>query len=138
MPARSVALVVLVTAVWGVNFVVIHVGLEHFPPLLFAALRFVLVALAVPFVPKPQVPVRYVIYSHDHADHISGGQVFTDAVVVAHENAKAAIRNMGVEGLVNAEDLAAGFSESEARGTTAERAAAARGSHKAASGYAPP
>ncbi|MGH7302373.1 MAG: MBL fold metallo-hydrolase, partial [Candidatus Rokuibacteriota bacterium] len=37
-------------------------------------------------------PVRYVIYSHDHADHISGGQVFTDtAIVVAHDNAKAAI-----------------------------------------------
>ena len=34
-----------------------------------------------------KVPVRYVVYSHDHADHISGGQVFTDAVVVAHENA---------------------------------------------------
>jgi glyoxylase-like metal-dependent hydrolase (beta-lactamase superfamily II) len=37
-------------------------------------------------------PVRYVIYSHDHADHISGGQVFTDtALVVAHDSAKAAI-----------------------------------------------
>ena len=37
-------------------------------------------------------PVRYVIYSHDHADHISGGQVFIDAaIVVAHDNAKAAI-----------------------------------------------
>jgi glyoxylase-like metal-dependent hydrolase (beta-lactamase superfamily II) len=37
-------------------------------------------------------PVKYVIYSHDHADHISGGQVFTDtAIVVAHDNAKAAI-----------------------------------------------
>ena len=37
-------------------------------------------------------PVRYVVYSHDHADHISGGEVFADtAVVVAHENAKAAI-----------------------------------------------
>jgi DNA helicase IV len=43
------------------------------------------------------------------------------------ENAKAAIRNMGVEGLVNAEDLAAGFGETAARGTTAERAAADRG-----------
>ena len=42
------------------------------------------------------------------------------------ENAKAAIRNMGVEGLVNPEDLAAGFGESTARGTTAERAAADR------------
>ncbi|NNG04714.1 MAG: MBL fold metallo-hydrolase [Inquilinus sp.] len=37
-------------------------------------------------------PVRYLIYSHDHADHISGGEVFADtAVVVAHENAKRAI-----------------------------------------------
>lgn len=37
-------------------------------------------------------PVRYLVYSHDHADHISGGEVFADtAVVVAHENAKAAI-----------------------------------------------
>ena len=36
-------------------------------------------------------PVKYVVYSHDHADHISGGEVFADtAVVVAHENAKAA------------------------------------------------
>jgi glyoxylase-like metal-dependent hydrolase (beta-lactamase superfamily II) len=36
--------------------------------------------------------VKYLIYSHDHADHSSGGEVFADtAVVVAHENAKAAI-----------------------------------------------
>jgi glyoxylase-like metal-dependent hydrolase (beta-lactamase superfamily II) len=37
-------------------------------------------------------PVRYLIYSHDHADHIAGGEVFADtAVVVAHDHAKAAI-----------------------------------------------
>jgi glyoxylase-like metal-dependent hydrolase (beta-lactamase superfamily II) len=37
-------------------------------------------------------PVRYLVYSHDHADHIAGGEVFADtAVVVAHEAAKAAI-----------------------------------------------
>ncbi|MCU1534444.1 MAG: ATP-dependent helicase [Glaciihabitans sp.] len=42
------------------------------------------------------------------------------------ENAEAAIQNMGVEGLVNAEDLASGFGESAVRGTTAERAAADR------------
>ena len=36
--------------------------------------------------------IKYVIYSHDHADHISGGEVWADgAVVIAHENAKAAI-----------------------------------------------
>jgi glyoxylase-like metal-dependent hydrolase (beta-lactamase superfamily II) len=34
-------------------------------------------------------PVRYVVYSHDHADHISGGEVFADtAVIVAHANAR--------------------------------------------------
>jgi DNA helicase IV len=42
------------------------------------------------------------------------------------QNAEQAIKNMGVEGLVNPEDLAAGFSETAARGTTAERAAADR------------
>ncbi|GAA0441176.1 ATP-binding domain-containing protein [Leifsonia naganoensis] len=42
------------------------------------------------------------------------------------ENAKAAIRNMGVEGLVSAEQLADGFAEQEDRGTTAERASADR------------
>jgi glyoxylase-like metal-dependent hydrolase (beta-lactamase superfamily II) len=37
-------------------------------------------------------PVRYLIYSHDHAEHISGGEVFADgAVVIAHDAAKAAI-----------------------------------------------
>ena len=36
--------------------------------------------------------VKYLIYSHDHADHIAGGEVFAgDAVVVAHKNAKAVI-----------------------------------------------
>jgi len=61
MPRRHVLIALAVAVVWGVNFVVIHVGLDHFPPLLFAALRFCLVALALPFVPRPGVPVRYVI-----------------------------------------------------------------------------
>ena len=34
-------------------------------------------------------PIKYLIYSHDHADHIAGGEVFADsAVVIAHVNAK--------------------------------------------------
>ena len=38
-------------------------------------------------------PVRYVILSHDHVDHSSGGEVFADdgALVIAHENAKRTI-----------------------------------------------
>ena len=37
----------------------------------------------------PGVPIRYLVYSHSHADHISGGEVFADtATVVSHERAK--------------------------------------------------
>ena len=38
------------------------------------------------------VPVKYLIYSHDHRDHIAGGEVFApEATVIAHEKARAAI-----------------------------------------------
>ncbi|MGH8868335.1 MAG: EamA family transporter [Actinomycetes bacterium] len=58
MRRAHVAVSALVAVLWGVNFVVIDVGLEHFPPLLFATLRFVLVAFpAVLFVARP--PVRW-------------------------------------------------------------------------------
>ena len=40
-----IALAVLVAAIWGLNFVVIEVGLEDFPPLLLSALRYALAAL---------------------------------------------------------------------------------------------
>ncbi len=37
-------------------------------------------------------PIKYLVYSHDHRDHIAGGEVFADtATVVAHEKAKATI-----------------------------------------------
>ena len=62
MRPRDLLLAVAVAAVWGVNFVVIHAGLEHFPPLLFSALRFGLAAFpAVLLVGRPQVPWRWVI-----------------------------------------------------------------------------
>ena len=62
MPARHVALAVAVAVVWGINFVVIDVGLDAFPPLLFVALRFTLTAFpAVLFVARvPAVPLRFV------------------------------------------------------------------------------
>ncbi|WP_078966133.1 EamA family transporter [Streptomyces sp. WM6378] len=57
-----IALAVLVTAVWGVNFVVIDVGLGHFPPLLFSALRFLVAALpAVFFVGRPKVAWKWIV-----------------------------------------------------------------------------
>ena len=39
-----------------------------------------------------QVPVTHLIYSHDHADHISGGEVFGDDItVIGHQLTKEAI-----------------------------------------------
>jgi len=37
-----------------------------------------------------QAPIRYLVYSHSHYDHIAGGKPFKDAgaLVVAHDNAK--------------------------------------------------
>lgn len=62
MPRRHVAIATLVAVLWGVNFVVIHVGLEHFPPLLFTALRFALMAVpAVLLVGRPRIAWRIVL-----------------------------------------------------------------------------
>jgi Predicted membrane protein len=56
MPRRYAGLALVVAVCWAVNFVVIDIGLESFPPLLFAALRFGLIALpAVFFVRRPDV-----------------------------------------------------------------------------------
>jgi O-acetylserine/cysteine efflux transporter len=57
MKPRDLLLAMAVAAVWGVNFVVIDVGLRHYPPLLFSALRFGLAAFpAVLLVGRPRVP----------------------------------------------------------------------------------
>ena len=56
------ALAALVAAVWGVNFVVIEIGLDHFPPLLFSALRFLAAALpAVFLVGRPTVAWKWIV-----------------------------------------------------------------------------
>jgi O-acetylserine/cysteine efflux transporter len=57
---RHVAVAVMIAAIWGVNFVVIDVGLASLPPLLFAGLRFVAAAFpAVLFVRRPAIPWRW-------------------------------------------------------------------------------
>ncbi|MFJ9845739.1 EamA family transporter [Kitasatospora sp. NPDC101155] len=62
MSPRHITLAVLVAAVWGLNFVLIHVGLDSFPPLLFCALRFAVVAVpAVFFIGPPKVARRWVL-----------------------------------------------------------------------------
>lgn len=41
-------------------------------------------------------PVRYVVYSHDHADHATGGAVFADtATFVSHQNAVEKLAALG-------------------------------------------
>jgi O-acetylserine/cysteine efflux transporter len=56
-----VLLAVLITAVWGVNFSVIRLGLDSVDPFVLAGLRFLLCALpAVFFIRRPDVPMRYV------------------------------------------------------------------------------
>jgi drug/metabolite transporter (DMT)-like permease len=59
---RDRLLACVVAVLWGGNFLAIHVGLEHFPPLFLAALRFAVIAIpTVLLVPRPQVPLRWLI-----------------------------------------------------------------------------
>lgn len=59
LPLRHFLLALSVVAIWGSNFVVIRWGLNAFPPLLFAALRFTFAAIpAVFLLPRPQVSWR--------------------------------------------------------------------------------
>ncbi len=57
--ARSLGLALLITFIWGVNFVVIKWSVGETSPLLVAALRFLVAAIpAVFFVPRPAIPAR--------------------------------------------------------------------------------
>lgn len=54
------ALIVIV--LWGMNFVVIKIGLKGIPPLLLAALRFTFVAFpAIFFLAKPKVELKWLV-----------------------------------------------------------------------------
>ncbi|AIS57946.1 EamA family transporter [Vibrio coralliilyticus] len=62
MDFKSLAGVVLVILIWGLNFSVIKFGLEEIPPILFSGMRFLVVAIpAVFFVPFPKTSVWNVI-----------------------------------------------------------------------------
>jgi O-acetylserine/cysteine efflux transporter len=62
MPLRSALAAVLVAIIWGLNFVVIDLGLEGMPPALFVALRFAVVIVpAIFFVPRPTARFRDVV-----------------------------------------------------------------------------
>ncbi len=61
MAPRHIALAVLVAVIWGFNFVVMRFGLDHYPPLLLTALRFLAAALPVAFVPRPTMPLGQLV-----------------------------------------------------------------------------
>ncbi|CAM5498114.1 EamA family transporter [Eoetvoesiella caeni] len=61
MPLKDCLAALIVIVAWGVNFVVIKVGLQEIPPFLLGCLRFALVALAAFFVPRPAVSWRLLI-----------------------------------------------------------------------------
>jgi O-acetylserine/cysteine efflux transporter len=62
MPLRDWLAALVVVTAWGLNFVVIKIGLGEVPPLLLGALRFTCVAFpAIFFIKRPQLPWRTIV-----------------------------------------------------------------------------
>ncbi len=62
MKPSDILLALLVVVIWGFNFVVIKLGLQGLPPILFTALRFACAALPmVFFIRRPAVPLRLLV-----------------------------------------------------------------------------
>jgi O-acetylserine/cysteine efflux transporter len=62
MTPRHTLLALLVVVIWGLNFVAIDIGLTDVPPLVFLAMRFVLVAIpAVFFIRPPAIGWRNIL-----------------------------------------------------------------------------
>lgn len=62
MSFRDRLLALAIVLVWGVNFVVIKVGLQGMPPMLLAGLRFAFVVVpAIFFIKRPQVPLKWLV-----------------------------------------------------------------------------
>lgn len=62
MTTRDRLLALLVALLWGLNFLAIRIGLDHFPPFFFAGLRFLVIAVPVLlFVPRPRVRWRWLL-----------------------------------------------------------------------------
>lgn len=62
MQSTDILLALLTVTIWGLNFVVIKIGLAGLPPLLFSALRFIFAALPlVFFIKRPAIPWHLLI-----------------------------------------------------------------------------
>lgn len=62
MTPRHRLLALTVVVLWGLNFLAIRYGLDYFPPFFLGALRFLVIAIPVVlFVPRPNVPTRWLV-----------------------------------------------------------------------------
>lgn len=62
MSPKDLLLALVVIIVWGMNFVVIKIGLDDIPPMLLGGLRFTLAAFpAILFIKRPQMPLRWLL-----------------------------------------------------------------------------
>ncbi|EOM75143.1 EamA family transporter [Rhodococcus rhodnii] len=62
MTLRDRTLALTVVVLWGLNFIALRSGLDHFPPFFFAALRFAVIAVPVVLLVRPpKVPVRWLL-----------------------------------------------------------------------------
>ncbi|MFE9786796.1 EamA family transporter [Nocardia salmonicida] len=62
MTSRDRLLGLTVVVLWGLNFLAIRIGLDHFPPFFFVALRFAVIAIPVLiFIPRPAVRTRWLL-----------------------------------------------------------------------------
>jgi O-acetylserine/cysteine efflux transporter len=62
MSPKDLLVALVVVLAWGVNFVVIKVGLHGVPPMLLGALRFMLAAFpAVLFIKRPNIPLKWLL-----------------------------------------------------------------------------
>lgn len=62
MSLSHIAIAVVMAALWGFSFVAVKVGLHEVPPLMFAALRFIVVAVpAIFFVPRRGIAWKWII-----------------------------------------------------------------------------
>lgn len=62
MKRKDIGIGLIVVVLWGLNFIAIELGLGNTPPLMLAAIRFVIVCLpAIFFLPRPPVPWHWLI-----------------------------------------------------------------------------
>ena len=62
MSRRDIGIGLIVVVLWGLNFIAIQLGLGNMPPLMLAAIRFVVVCLpAIFFLPRPPVSWKWLV-----------------------------------------------------------------------------